>query len=611
MPIHILSPELASQIAAGEVVERPASVVKELLENALDAGARQVRIEVTESGRRSIRVADNGEGIPAAEVQLAFERHATSKIDSADDLVRVSSLGFRGEALASIASVSHVTCITRARSEEVGSRLRLEGSQLVEHKSVGAPAGTQITVEHLFYNVPARLKFLKSGSTERRHIDTLVTRYALAYPAVRFHLSHDGRLTFQTHGSGSLHDVLIAIYGAETAHQMLPVSNQGEPGSTILVNGYVSPPALTRANRNELTFFVNGRWVQDRSIAYAAIQAYHTMLQVNRYPLCSLHIELPPEEVDVNVHPAKSEVRFRSSDAVFRAVQKTVRQALIGDRGQIEIEISDRERGGDRRERGGQLERTDRDRGGAQLGLRALDLYAPSRVPAAGPGTGHMAAGSQALPPTLDLDAGCPPAERGIQAPSAALPPLRVVGQIDTTYIVAEGPAGLYLVDQHAAHERVLYEQFMAQLEGMQLAVQNLLDPLPIELTPVAVSLIEEKRDLLAHVGFELESFGGNTFLLRSVPAILARADLRQVLNDVLAELDAGEMPLASSQEARLVRRVCKQAAIKAGQVLSTQEMQELIRQLEKCAAPRTCPHGRPTMIHLSHDQLARQFGRH
>ncbi|MBN1887945.1 MAG: DNA mismatch repair endonuclease MutL [Thermoflexales bacterium] len=601
MPIHLLSPELASQIAAGEVVERPASVVKELLENALDAGAGQVRIEVVEGGRASIRVADNGAGIPAAEVQLAFERHATSKIDSVDDLARVSSLGFRGEALASIASVSHLTCVTRARDEEVGSRLRLEGSQLVEHKSIGAPAGTLMTVEHLFYNVPARLKFLKSVSTERRHIDTLVTRYAMAYPDVRFHLSHDGRLAFQTHGSSSLHDVLIAIYGAETAQQLLPVSNRDEPDNTCVVSGYVSLPALTRANRNELTFFVNGRWVQDRSIAYAVIQAYHTMLQVNRYPLCSLHIELPPEELDVNVHPAKSEVRFRNSDAVFRAVQKTVRQALIGE--QIEIERSDREREGDR---GGDRDR-DRER---QLRLRALDVYAPSRVPAVEPGLEQAAGGSQALP-AVDLDAGRPPAGPGALSPTAALPPLRVVGQIDTTYIVAEGPAGLYLVDQHAAHERVLYEQFMGQLEGMQLAVQHLLNPLPIELTPIAVSLIEEKRELLARVGFELESFGGNTFLLRSVPAVLARSDLRQVINDVLAELDAGEMPLASSQEARLVRRVCKQAAIKAGQVLSTQEMQELIRQLEKCVAPRTCPHGRPTMIHLSHEQLARQFGRH
>jgi DNA mismatch repair protein MutL len=597
MPIQILSPELASQIAAGEVVERPASVVKELMENALDAGATQVRIEIAGGGQDLIRVSDDGAGIPAAEAQLAFERHATSKITSADDLMRVSTLGFRGEALASIASVSQVTCITRARNEEVGARLRLEGAQVVEHKGIGAPAGTIITVEHLFYNVPARLKFLKAVVTERRHIDALVTRYAIAYPGVRFHLAHDGRVTFQTGGSGSLLDALIAVYGLETAQQLLEISNtqypssdSGDSGTRQSVAGYISDPSLTRANRNELTFFVNGRWVQDRSLAFAVVQAYHTMLQVNRYPLCFLRIELPPEEVDVNVHPAKSEVRFRDSDAVFRAVQKTVRQTLV-QRSAFSIPRSEvAQETGDTEGRGDQ----ETGRPGDQT--QEIDRWTPTLRTAL----------SNLQSPTSNLQSLIP----NTQHSALSLPPLRVLGQVGTTYIVAEGPEGMYLIDQHAAHERVLYERFMAGLAGSTLPVQNLLDPVTVELTPEAVVIVEEHLDLLARLGFELEGFGGSTFLMRSVPAVLAETDLREALNDALAELDAGGMPLESNEEARLVRRVCKRAAIKAGQVLSQQEMYELIRQLEQCASPRTCPHGRPTMIHLSSDQLAREFGR-
>ncbi len=604
MPIHILSPELASQIAAGEVVERPASVVKELLENALDAGATQVRIEIVEGGRKLIRIADDGGGILAAEAPLAFERHATSKISSADDLARISTLGFRGEALASIASVSHTTCVTRARSEQVGTRLRLEGGKTVEHKSIGAPAGTILTIERLFYNVPARLKFLKAIATERRHIDMLVTRYALAYPGVRFHLTHDERVTFQTTGNGLLMDALIAVYGLETAQQMIEIPSskfkitnsklQNSDSSSaaadagleseildLKCSGYISDPGLTRANRNELTLFVNGRWVQDRSLAFAVVQAYHTMLQVNRYPLCFLLVNLPPEDVDVNVHPTKSEVRFRDSEAVFRAVQKTVRQALV-QRSAASVQPP-------------------------AVGSQSLALSSqPSTISFQPSAFGSQPSAASFQPSAL----GSQPLALSPQ-PLTTLPPLRVLGQINATFIVAEGPEGLYLVDQHAAHERVLYERFMAGLAGSTLAVQHVLDPVPVELTPVAVGLVEEHLDLLSRIGFALESFGGNTFLVRSIPAVLTQADIRETLNDVLADLDAGEMPLASDEEARLVRRVCKRAAIKAGQVLSPREMQELIQQLEQCASPRTCPHGRPTMIHLSSDQLAREFGRH
>jgi DNA mismatch repair protein MutL len=330
MPIRILSEDVASQIAAGEVVERPASVVKELVENSIDAGAQDIRVETRGGGKQFIHVADDGCGVPAAEVELAFQRHSTSKLTSTDDLNHITTLGFRGEALASIASVSRVTWVTRAAGEPVGTLLRLEGGRIIAQQESGRPAGAAITVEDLFFNVPARRKFLRTERTEQQHIDAWLTRYAMAYPHLRFTLSHEGRLTFQAAGSGRLRDVLIEVYGLEIGAAMLEIAPDEQPPTPpIAVSGFVSPPSLHRANRGYITLFVNGRWVQDARLTYAVVQAYHTLLPTGRYPLAVVMVRLPPTDVDVNVHPAKSEVRFRDGDAVFRAVQKTVRRALI------------------------------------------------------------------------------------------------------------------------------------------------------------------------------------------------------------------------------------------------------------------------------------------
>ncbi|HEY4690785.1 MAG TPA: DNA mismatch repair endonuclease MutL [Anaerolineae bacterium] len=584
MPIRVLSPELASQIAAGEVVERPASVAKELIENAIDAGATDVRIETREGGRRLIRVSDNGSGIPADEIALAFSRHATSKLSTVEELSCIRTLGFRGEALASIASVAQVTCVSRARAEEVGARIRIEGGTVVDHSATGAPAGTVVTVENLFVSVPARLKFLKADLTERRHIDALVSRYALAYPSIRFHLTHDGRASFQTAGSGSMQDVLTAVYGVEAAEQMIALTPQpprpmGE-GPEVRVSGFISAPALSRANRNDVTIFVNGRWVQDRGLSAAILQAYHTLLMVGRYPICVVRVDLLPEEVDVNVHPAKTEVRFRNSDAVFRAVQRVVRRVLV-DQAPTPTIIT-------RAEAPWQPTIDQHD-----LGFTRAIAH-PTIQPASQP-TNQPSIHPSNQPPIT------PPGE---------IPLLRVIGQIGATYIIAEGPDGMYLIDQHAAHERVLFEKFMADKAGQHIAVQNLLDPLAVEFTPEDSALIEEHRQTLASIGLSLEPFGGSTWLARSVPAILANDDICAALADLVADLLAGDVPFAATEEEKLVTRVCKRAAIKAGQVLSHAEMQELARQLEACRSPRTCPHGRPTMIHLSAEQLAKEFGR-
>jgi DNA mismatch repair protein MutL len=369
---------------------------------------------------------------------------------------------------------------------------------------------------------------------------------------------------------------------------------------SMTVSGYVSSPDLSRANRNDLTLFVNGRWVQDRNLTYAIVQAYHSMLMVGRYPLCFLSAELPPEDVDVNVHPAKAEVRFRSPDEVFRAVQRAVRAVLVERAPVPTISFTPTQ------PTPVETAWSSPDDTSRWERLRALGTHslAPQSVQVSMP--------MPISPARLTPDERRESVETSAQSPvpNPQLPALRVLGQVGTTYIVAEGPEGLYLIDQHAAHERVLYEKFTSERERHGLAIQNLLEPHPVEVPVESVGLLTEHLDLLTSIGVTLEPFGGTTFLLRSVPGVIARQDPQTIVNDIVAEIDAGDTPLEANEEARLILRVCKRAAIKAGQSLTMTEMQELIRQLEMCASPRTCPHGRPTMIHLSADQLAREFGR-
>ena len=594
MPIRLLPPEVAGKIAAGEVVERPASVVKELVENSIDAGAADIHIETREGGRRLIRVADNGAGIPSEEVSLAFARHATSKLADVDDLNRIATLGFRGEALASIAAVSRVTILTRPRSQTVGRFLRVDGGEITLQEGRGCPAGTVITVEHLFRNLPARLKFLRQPQTEAGHIHRVVSHYALAYPNIRFSLIADGRQAFQSTGNGQLSDVLIAVYGLEVAEQMLEVEGpQGTrpsekepaseaPTSSLAVLGYISSPALHRANRSYISFFVNRRWVQDRSLTHAVAQAYHTMLPVGRHPVAVILLDMDPADIDVNVHPTKREVKFRDGRRVFSAVQRAVRHTLVEKaavptlaRRPLTWPTPDWER------RQSLLSAGDGEALDTQL---ALELYRTGD--AAGPGDEPLSVGP------------------------VRLPLLRVVGQVGQTYIVAEGPQGMYLIDQHAAHERVLYERMTAGPDQQAATSQTLLEALHLELDPMLGGIMAEHLSTLNEVGFVLEPFGGTGYLVRAVPSILVVPDVRTALVDILELLRRGDDPLAAQAEERVIAAVCKRAAVKAGQTLSKEEMQQLVRQLEQCASPRTCPHGRPTVLHFSVEQLEKEFGR-
>jgi len=588
MPIRILSPKVASQIAAGEVIERPASVVKELLENAIDAKADSIHVEVRQGGRRLMSVADNGMGIPAAEVELAFARHATSKLQDVSDLEHITTLGFRGEALASIASVSQTTLVTRAAGEELGTRLRIEGAQAARNERCGHPQGTTVRVENLFYNVPARLKFLRRDATERKHIDALVTRYAMAYPGLRFVLENDGRLSFRSPGSGALLDVLIEVYGLEAAQQMIAVdSSLGARSATprdasIAVTGYVSQPALHRGTREQITLFVNGRWVRDRGLTFAIEQAYHTLLPVNRHPLAVLSVTLPPQEVDVNVHPTKSEVKFRHRDAVFRAVQRNVREALLAN---ADIPSA----------------------GPLAAGGTG---WAERRAPLGGATQHEMPFPRQEAGYRTSLGADTQPWFPETPPDPGKLPPLRVLGQMAQCYIVAEGPEGMYLIDQHAAHERVLYERLLAQQATAQVAVQHLLEPLTVELTPAQSEELETWLEPLLKLGFEVEPFGGHTVLVRAIPTTLGRIDVRQTLAGILDDLSLEQTPLADEIDAQMAAAACKRGAVKAGQTLGEEEMRALVRQLEETTSPRTCPHGRPTMILLGQAWLEREFGR-
>ncbi len=578
MTIRVLPPEVANKIAAGEVVERPASVVKELVENALDAGATDIHVEVRDGGRRFVRVADNGQGIPSAEVETAFAHHATSKVQVADDLFRVQTLGFRGEALPSIAAVSHVTLITRAAQEEAGSYLRIEGGHTVSHRSQGAPVGTTISVENLFFNTPARRKFLRSAATESAWIATLVSSYALAYPECRFTLLNDGRRALQSPGSGALHDALVTVYGTDVASKMLALPEDDD--APVQVSGYVGIPSLHRANRKYITFFVNRRWVRTPMLSAAVTQAYRSIVPTGRFPIAVLNIRIDLAELDVNVHPAKTEVKFRDSNAIFRLVERKVRRLLVDEAPVASAQRLVTETGG-----GAPVPPSVPGSWAGRQGLLGLEAQRTAGDPAQADSV-----------PLID------------ERQPRRLPVLRVLGQVHQTYIIAEGPDGLYLIDQHTAHERVLLERLRAQREQMAVPSQSLLEPATIELTPEQQAVAEEQSETLALLGFALEHFGGNTWLVRTIPEVLRGKELAPALAEILdnARRDRSEL----SWEERLLMYAACRGAVKAGDPLSLDEMRALIRQLEETDMSRTCAHGRPTVIRLSQAQLEREFGR-
>ena len=569
MNIRVLDKEVVSQIAAGEVVERPASVVKELVENALDAGSSQISVEVKGGGVSLIRVTDNGTGIPSGEAELAFERYATSKIGNLDDLQSIGSLGFRGEALPSIAAVAQVEIVTCAAGEAVGNYLALENGAVSNRRNQGRAQGTTVTVRNLFRRVPARLKFLKSASTENSRTADVVSKYALAFPGVGFTLSVDGKSTLRTPGRGQLMDSVLEVYGVEAARNMLEVrSPDGEWESGVVspgVEGMVSSPAVSRSGRGYLSFFVNRRWVNSRLLAWAVEEAYHGLLMVGKHPVAVVNVSLPAQEVDVNIHPAKSEVKFRNEHAVFGAVQRAVRRALV-----------------------------------EQMPVPKIEEVASMYVSPGGRGQQlWMSTGSRGQP--------APSLPESSQPLVVSLPVLRVIGQVLSAYIVAEGPDGVYLIDQHAAHERVLFEKVKQQGSQRETEVQGLLEPATFEVEPRQDGVLKSCCEDLAAFGFSIEPFGNRTYLVRAVPHLLSGKDWAGMLRELLDSLSGDGR---SDWEEKVAISIACHSAVRSGQTLTDDEMRELVRLLEQAANPHTCPHGRPAIIHLSAGQLAREFGR-
>ncbi|MGD9933854.1 MAG: DNA mismatch repair endonuclease MutL [Dehalococcoidia bacterium] len=584
--IRVLPPEVAARIAAGEVIERPVSVVRELLDNAIDSGADRIAVEIEDGGLRLIRVSDNGRGIPPGDLEIAFERHATSKIAALDDLGHVNTLGFRGEALPSIAAAADVEITTRAASEPVGSFAVLVDARVVRRQAKAAPAGTSMAVRDLFGRLPARRKFLSSSSAEARRVAVLVTQYALAYPGIAVTLETSGRTLVRTPGDGDLRHAFAAVYGADAGSAMLPVAHTE---GAVSVRGLASPPSVNRGNRSAISVFVNGRWVQSRPLVFAIVDAYQSQLPVGRHPIAALALELESDEVDVNVHPAKAEVRFRDERAVARAVRHAVSLAIEGSP-------------------------TVSWHGGSAASVPATHGAVPRLTPPAG---GLASLRDRLQPPDallepLPLQAEMP-IPRGHDTAAVfrphreTLPLLRVVGQLAATYVVAEGPDGMYLVDQHAAHERVVYDRIVGRGPA-EPAQQPLLEPRLLELDPIEAATAHEHLDQLARLGLELEPFGQAAFLLRAAPSGLDGTDIAAAVHSLLHKLHSDRR--VQDPFARAAATVACHSSVRAGMALALDEMRRLIEDLETTASPRTCPHGRPTLVHMGTELIERQFGR-
>jgi DNA mismatch repair protein MutL len=665
MPIRQLEPDVAAKIAAGEVVERPASVVKELIENGIDAGATQIRVDLMNGGLQLIRVTDNGAGIPADELPLALARHATSKVARIDDLEHIRSLGFRGEALASIAAVAEVVLLSHYQNASQGAQISAVNGQLSEVGAAACPEGTIVTVRNLFSTVPARLKFLKSRNTEISHCHHLLEQYALAYPEIRFSVFSEGRQIFATPGDGQLSSVLLEAYDLQVVEQMVPISSldgkENDPERPV-VSGYISRPTCYKSTRQHLSFFVNRRWVLSRMLTYAVEEAYHSLLLSGRHPIAVVNIQLDPSLLDVNVHPAKTEIRFLRERRVYAAVQRAVRRALLEeaeipqwgrkeepDDSKVQVPVDhivpakDGYSQGEYSQEG--LLQDDEDAELANL-LQTFGI-APEgeegqrkEIPQDNPWLTVTEEEMGTRPPVLSrlwqshvhkqesLEPTIPAASKPLQIPDESpavettftdaqsgtmskLPPLRILGQLSQSYIVAEGPDGMYLIDQHAAHERILLERMVAALQARTPISQLLLTPVRLELAPTELGAIEDHTQQLEHIGFALEILDDNSLLAKAVPNVLVKQMNARSLRDLLADLTAPENPgHAETWEEHALANVACKAAIKANYFLTLNEMREMIEQLERTNAPYSCCHGRPTMVHFSLSALEREFGR-
>ncbi|MEC0090946.1 DNA mismatch repair endonuclease MutL [Paenibacillus macquariensis] len=645
--IHILDEHIANQIAAGEVVERPASVVKELVENAIDAGSTKIEVTIEEGGLQSIRVTDNGSGIEPEDCESAFYRHATSKITNGRDLFHITSLGFRGEALPSIASVSKIALTTSSQEDGLGRKLTIEGGNLLSNDDSAAPRGTDFVVKELFYNTPARLKYMKTIQTELGHISDYMYRIALSHPGIAITLRHNDNTLLQTVGNGDLLQVIAAIYGTQAAKAMLPIQAEDMDYS---LQGYVSIPEWTRSNRNAISTFVNGRYIRNNGLNHAILRAYHTLLPINRYPLAILSLTMHPSIVDVNVHPAKLEVRFSKENELYPFVEQAIHAVLrqqvlipqpvkhpIGNPGSTSF-IQEQFRFNKDQQTANLA--TAESRNQSEKSLSDSSIFVQSDMM-------ENASSRPMIPPNYVMNddrsvVNSPVRERsdqnyringamgnrpeqGKNVPfnpevyatprngSPEIPPfpeLTLIGQHHGTYLIAQNEEGLYLIDQHAAHERINYEFYYEQFGRPGDASQELLLPITLEFTPSETEQLKQKINWFEQVGVYLEHFGGQTFRVRAHPYWFPKGD-EQALIEEMAEWVLSErmIDLAKLREKSSILCSCK-ASIKANQKLTNLESDTLLERLAACKQPYTCPHGRPIVISFSSYDLEKLFKR-
>ncbi len=682
--IHVLSENVANQIAAGEVVERPASVAKELLENSLDAGATRIRIQVEAGGKKLIQVTDNGCGMVRDDALLAFERHATSKIKNAADLLSVATLGFRGEALPSIASVSRLRLETRAPDEASGTVVEINGGKIFKVEEAGLPAGTSIAVRDLFFNIPARKKFLKAESTELSHIASLVTHYALAHPDKHFELHSATNAMLVAPPVAGYSERVYQVFGKEVLDQLIPVaavqpleriglpqpppwrrkeespSGAGAPArekpenetdaeeeaapafGEFRVHGFVSKPEIQKLNRNSIYVFVNGRLIRDRLIQHAIIEAYRNILPPTVFPVVLLFLDLPAGEVDVNVHPSKTEVRFRQQSVMHDFVRESVRAALMKARPvpQFAVEISAHPSASPSLATealaGSRTASPDAAPWRSlytSAGSQPFSLQAPAPPPVSERfqfGEGISVEGNAALslvrapepmPGSMASDSCAPPIpdeareqDPGDLAPgnlAPALATLKPLGQIRDSFILAVNPEGLWIVDQHVAHERVLFEKILKQRAAQKVESQRLLLPLVIELTLAQQAVFADIADELARNGFEVEPFGARSIAVKIAPAGIDAAAVEHMLHELLDQFSREEQALNLEKiRARIAASIACHAAIKVNMPLEQNKMEWLLAELAKTECPMTCPHGRPVVLRYSMKDIQKAFKR-
>lgn len=590
--IVILPRETTDKIAAGEVVERPSSIVKELLENALDAGASEIIIELEKGGTRAIRVVDNGEGMEREDAVLAFERHATSKISDFEDLDGITSYGFRGEALPSIASVSKMEMITRKRGALSGSRIRVENGKVIENVETGCPEGTTVSAVDIFGSVPVRRKFLKKEAAEQSHCLEVITRTLLPRSGVRFRVIADGKPLLHIPATSDIAERVAMVLGVNVKDQLLPVERKR---GAVQVKGFTSRPDITRSSSKGILCYVNGRHVKDPLISHAVMTAYRSLMEARRYPQTVLCIDLPPGDVDVNVHPAKLEVRFRNPREVYEAVLFALAGVLATITGRIEKHSAEEPAG----------------YGEAMLpGFRGRVEEALKRYAAHG---GGASAGAAKTRPVWDV----PDDRRSIKTvetgerQSGFFSSLEYLGQIENTYLIFSGYRGMVIIDQHAAHERVLFEKLRAESEEGKLSSQRRLLPEVMDLPPGTASLAGDSRSLLGELGMDIEPFGGSSIRIHSIPALLSHLDPKTVILDVLEEIgERGKSPdLGELRERLLIGMACK-GAVKGREKLTKNEAEQLCRDLDAIPFSSHCPHGRPLFIQFEFRDLEKLFKR-